>query len=86
MPKSSQEKLEFARLRLQEGISYSQIQEELKNKYGTGMSNTTLQRLIVETSRIKELELQVKEMVLELKMYKKMYYELLEAVREKING
>ena len=84
MPKSSKEKHEFARLLLQEGISYAQIQEEMKIKYGTGMSNSTLQRLIVETSRIKELEDQVSEMAMELKMYKKMYYELLDAVKERI--
>jgi hypothetical protein len=84
MPKSSKEKHEFARLLLQEGISYAQIQEEMKIKYGTGMSNSTLQRIIVETSRIKELEDQVSEMAMELKMYKKMYYELLDAVKERI--
>ena len=56
MPKSSKEKQELARLLLNEGISYDQIQEELKNKYGSGMSNTTLKRLTVEPERIKELE------------------------------
>ncbi|MHA1745916.1 MAG: hypothetical protein ACTSWW_07940 [Promethearchaeota archaeon] len=86
MPKSSKEKHEFARILLQEGISYAQIQEEMKIKYGTGMSNSTLQRLIVETSRIKELEDQVSEMALELKMYKKMYYDLLDAVKERIQN
>ena len=84
MPKSSKEKHEFARLLLQEGIPYAQIQEEMKIKYGTGMSNSTLQRLIVETNRIKELEDQVSEMATELKMYKKMYYDLLDAVKERI--
>jgi hypothetical protein len=48
------------------------------------MSNTSFQRLLVETSRIRELESQLKEISLEAKMYKKMYYELLEAVKEKI--
>ena len=86
MPKSSKEKHEFARLLLQEGISYAQIQEEMKIKYGTGMSNSTLQRLIVETGRIKELETQVNEMAMELKMYKKMYYDLLDAVKERIQN
>ena len=84
MPKSSKEKQELARLLLNEGISYDQIQEELKNKYGSGMSNTTLKRLTVEPERIKELEDKVKELALELKMYKKMYYELLEVVKERI--
>jgi len=84
MPKSSKEKQEYASFLLHKGISYSQIQEELKIKYGTGMSNTTLQRIILETNRIKELEDNVKDLSLELKMYKKMYYELLEAVKEKI--
>ena len=84
MPKSPKEKQEFARSLLQQGISYAQIQEELKMRYGTGMSNSTLQRLIVESDRIRELENQVKEISLEAKMYKKMYYELLDAVKEKI--
>lgn len=85
MPKSSKEKQELARLLLNEGISYDQIQEELKNKYGTGMSNTTLKRLTVEPERIRELEDKVKELSLELKMYKKMYYEMLDVVKERIN-
>ena len=84
MPKSSKEKQELARLLLNEGISYDQIQEELKNKYGSGMSNTTLKHLTVEPERIKELEDKVKELALELKMYKKMYYELLDVVKERI--
>lgn len=84
MPKSSKEKQEFARNLLDQGISYSQIQEDLKMRYGTGMSNSTLQRLIGESGRIQELEDQVKELSMELKMYKKMYYELLDAVKEKI--
>ncbi|QEE17542.1 hypothetical protein DSAG12_03379 [Promethearchaeum syntrophicum] len=84
MPKSSKEKQEYANFLLQKGISYAQIQEELKNRYGSGMSNTTLQRMILETDRIKELEDKMKDISLELKMYKKMYYELLEAVKEKI--
>ena len=84
MPKSSKEKQELARLLLNEGISYDQIQEELKKKYGSGMSNTTLKRLTVEPERIKELEDKVKELALELKMYKKMYYELLDVVKERI--
>jgi len=84
MPKSSKEKLDYANFLLQKGIPYAQIQEELKIRYGTGMSNTTLQRMILETDRIKELEDEVKDISLELKMYKKMYYELLEAVKEKI--
>ncbi|UYP45481.1 hypothetical protein NEF87_001766 [Candidatus Lokiarchaeum ossiferum] len=84
MPKSSKEKQDHARALLDQGISYSQIQQDLKNRYGTGMSNSTLQRLIGESDRIHELEDHVKELSLELKMYKKMYYELLDAVKEKI--
>lgn len=84
MPKSPKEKQEFARLLLQQGISYKQIQKDLKDRYGTGMSNSTLQRLIVESDRIRELEHKVKELNIEVKMYKKMYYELLDAVKEKI--
>ena len=85
MPKSSKEKQELARLLLNEGISYDQIQDELKNKYGSGMSNTTLKRLTVKPERIAELEDKVNELTLDLKMYKKMYYELLDVVKEKIN-
>ncbi len=84
MPKSSKEKQDYARDLLQKGISYGHIQEELKQRYGTGMSNSTLQRLILESNRIQELENKMREMAVELKMYKKMYYELLEAVKEKI--
>ena len=84
MPKSSKEKQQVARELLEQGISYSQIQNRLKQEFGTGMSNSTLQRLAVENDRIRELEQQVSELNIELKMYKKLYYELLDVVKEKL--
>lgn len=84
MPKSIKVKQELARSMLEQGIPYSQIQEELRNQFGSGMSNSTLQKLALENNRIGELENQVQELTIELRMYKKLYYELLETLKEKI--
>ena len=45
MGKSNQEKIEYAQQLLSADIPYREIQEYLKLRFGSGMSNTTLQKL-----------------------------------------
>lgn len=84
MPKSSNAKKALAKELLQKAIPYVEIQSILKEHYGSGMSNSTLQSLTQDNHRIRELEHQNEQLTMELKMYKRMYYELLDVVKEKI--
>lgn len=84
MGKSSQEKLDLAEQLLQEGKPYRLIQEALVAKFGSGMSNTTLKRLLKEKNKIFQLEERNKQLEHELALFKKMYFELLNATKKSL--
>ncbi|UYP45934.1 hypothetical protein NEF87_002219 [Candidatus Lokiarchaeum ossiferum] len=67
------------------GVSYRDIQVNLKIKYGSGMSNTTLQNLHVEVKQETEREDRIQQLENELRLYKQMYFELLESVKKYIS-
>jgi hypothetical protein len=76
--KSNKEKQDFAVNLLRKGISYNIVNDKLKSKYGTGMSNSTLKKLrnyaySEPTNKDKIIELEQ-----ELKLFKRLYFELLE--------
>ena len=62
MGKSSQEKIEYATQLLRADIPYREIQEYLKLRFGSGMSNTTLQNLQVERDEIDLLKEELKNL------------------------
>ncbi len=84
MGKSNQEKLDLAEQLLQEGKPYRLIQEALLAKFGSGMSNTTLKRMLKEKNKIYQLEEQNKQLEHELALFKKMYFELLNATKKNL--
>ena len=67
------------------GVSYRDIQVNLKIKYGSGMSNTTLQNLHVDVKQETEREDRIQQLENELVLYKQMYFELLESVKKYIS-
>ena len=67
------------------GISYRQIQFNLKIKYGTGMSNSTLQNLYDEAMLEMERDDRIKQLENELAMFKRMYFEVLNKLQEVMN-
>ncbi|MHA1746725.1 MAG: hypothetical protein ACTSWW_12050, partial [Promethearchaeota archaeon] len=81
MGKSSQEKIAFAKTLIEGGISYREIQNLLQNRFGSGMSNTTLQNLQVQLENAKKNQAQLTQCEKELALYKKLYYELVEAIK-----
>lgn len=83
--KSSEEKIAFTKRLLVMGVSYRDIQVNLKIKYGTGMSNTTLQNLHVEVKHESHRQDRIKQLETELVLYKQMYFELLESVKKYIS-
>ena len=84
MGKSSQKKIDYAKSLLKEGIPYLTIQERLKANFGNGMSNTTLNKLQkhIFSSKVKDDKIQ--ELERELTLFKKLYFELLDKVKEKL--
>ena len=83
-PKSTVEKIEFARQLVKLGLPYREIQEELRNQFGTGMSNTTLQKLGSQDTEITELKKTLADTTNELELYKRLYNELIGAMKDKL--
>jgi hypothetical protein len=82
--KSSKEKIDFAETLLRKGIPYRRIQEELKKKYGSGMSNNTLKNLQSSQSRVIILEERIEFLEDELALFKKLYFQLRKATKERL--
>ena len=82
--KTSEEKKEYVRKLLHAGIPYREIQDHLKVRFGTGMSNTTLKNMAQETDEFLILRKDLTETKKELELFKELYYELLKAVKEKL--
>ncbi|WP_457559038.1 hypothetical protein [Candidatus Harpocratesius sp.] len=84
MGKSTIEKLDYAKSLLRAGIPYRDIQIQLRIKFGSGVSNTTLQNLYQEMIDEMDLRSQLSECKRELALYKKLYFELVDAMKEKL--
>jgi len=91
MGKSTEDKLIFARNLLIGGVPYREIQDLLKEKYGSGLSNTTLKNLQSRVDRVKELERKVVKTEFELEkarkeasLYKELYFELKDVIMEQM--
>jgi hypothetical protein len=76
----------YAKKLLQEGIPYRDIQKQLKIKFGSGFSNTTLQKLQLEVDDDEDLRSELERVRNEMFLYKKLYFELLEAMKDKIQS
>jgi len=57
---------------------------DLKLRFGSGMSNTTLQKLQDERDEINRLREELKRCKYQLDLYKRLYNELLEKLRGKL--
>lgn len=84
--KSSLEKILFAERLLRQGKPYRIIQDKLQEKFGSGMSNTTLKNLQKKQLKMSILENRVRELEHELGIFKKMYLELKAAVKNRISN
>ncbi len=82
MGKSSREKIEFARNLIYERVPYKEIQEKLYEKFGTGMSNTTLKKMLTEQNTLYAKNERIEELERELKFFKKLYFDLLEKTKK----
>jgi len=84
--KSSLEKIIFAERLLRQGKPYRIIQDKLQEKFGSGMSNTTLKTLQKKQLKMSILENRIKELEHELGIFKKMYFELKTAIKNRISN
>ncbi len=84
MGKSSKEKIELAEKLLINKTSYRLIQEELKKKFGSGLSNTTLRDLQRDQSRVNILEEKIEFLEEELALFKKLYFQLRKATKNRL--
>lgn len=76
MGKSSLEKVYLAEDLLKQGKSYRFIQSQLVEKFGSGMSNTTLKNLQKRTTRMARLHTRIGELEHELALFKRLYFEI----------
>lgn len=79
-----EEKIQFVENLLQNGKSYRDIQEALKKKFGSGMSNTTLKKIHARLSKVRQLEERAQYLEEELALFKRLYFELLAATKKKL--
>ena len=84
MPKSSEEKIAFTQALLKLNYTYRDVQLVLKRYFGAGVSNNTLQKLQIEVERVSNVQEELKKCRYELDLYKNLYLELLNAMKEKI--
>ena len=86
MPKLRKQRKDFVKQLMQNDYNYDQIQEKLKEKFGTGMSNTTLQRIKSEMQEITFLKKEIQHLQEEVQLWKNLYFELKDATIKKIRG
>ena len=78
------EKINYAKKLLKIGMSYRDIQLNLKLTFGTGMSNTTLKNLVVEEKLIEDWKDKYEKSQEELAVYKNLYFNLLKTLKLKL--
>ena len=78
------EKILFAKSLLRAGIPYRKIQIQLKIKFGSGVSNTKLKMIQKDIEKDEDLRAELERVNNELILYKKMYFELLEAMKDRM--
>ena len=84
MPQNDAEKIRYAKKLLKIGMSYRDIQLNLKLTYGSGMSNTTLKKLVVEEKLIEDWKEKYEKSQEELAVYKNLYFNLLKTLKSKL--
>lgn len=82
MGRSSREKIEYAKKLVGDGLLYEEIQKKLKDRYGSGMSNTTLKRMRENKSKIEDHSKRIGQLESQLTVFKKFYFELKEKMEK----
>ena len=80
--RSSREKIEYAKKLVGDGLVYEEIQKKLKDRYGSGMSNSTLKRMRENKSKIEDHSKRIGQLESQLTVFKKFYLELKEKMEK----
>lgn len=80
--RSSQEKIDFAVELLKAGKPYREIQKQLKKKFNSSMSFSTLTKLKNIHTKTMEQSDRITRVEQELELFKKLYFDLLEEVKQ----
>ena len=86
MTQNNEEKLSYAKKLLKIGMSYRDIQLNLKLTFGAGMSNTTLKNIVVEEKQNEDWRVKYEQSQEELAVYKNLYFNLLKTLKLKLKG
>ena len=60
------------------------IQEHLKVRFGSGMSNTTLKKLAEKTDEVAKLQKKLEKTEQVLKLYKQLYFDLIKSLKQNL--
>ena len=82
MARTDSKKIEIIYRLLDEGLTYREIQGQLQQKFGSGVSYTTLKKLNKETPKVVALEKENTHLKEEVKLFKRLYFELLDASKQ----
>ncbi|MHA1619222.1 MAG: hypothetical protein ACTSVZ_08060 [Promethearchaeota archaeon] len=82
MVKSDPEIIKTASEMMLQGKSYREIQDCLFAKYKSGLSNNTLKKIKKEQNALEKKDQEIARLRRELNLFKKLYFELLEATEK----
>ncbi len=85
MANITHEKRDFARKLLKADVPYKEIQELLKVRFGSGLSNTTLKKLGEDENIIAKLQTELEKTKEQLALFKKLYFDLIEKMKGKLD-
>ncbi len=83
MPRSSKEKVKYAKELIEKDLSYDEIQSQLFDRFGSGMSNSTIKKMSEKKENINDLKAQNEELKRDLQLFKRLYFDLLEKTEKK---
>ena len=86
MPRKSSQAKQLRSIELiQKGTPYREIQVILKKEFGTGLSNSTLKKLMEQSTIVAQLKTNNTRLEAEVKVWKSLYFELKETMEKTSN-
>ena len=83
MGRSSRDKIEYVKTLIEKDLQYDEIQKKLFEKFGSGMSNTTIKNLSRKKEDVGQLKTKIKDLERDLSLFKRLYFDLLEKTEKK---
>ena len=84
--RTSKEKIDMTVRLLQEDKTYREIQDALKQKFHSSISNSTIRKIAIELYSEASKDLEIARLKKEVQIFKNLYFELLEKVEKLDNA